>query len=136
MAIAAAARLTIADSSAVLRKPNTGTSQALNKIAPRHEPASPLANLTDGDLTTRWSSGTGQGPGSWVSVDLGSAQEFNQVVMNSGTSPGDYVYFGDPITLNNRLADPGAAAFNSPARTARRIVSTCTLRSSATSCNV
>src|ERR1035437_2356358 len=55
------------------------------------EPASPLANLTDGDLTTRWSSGIGQGPGSWVSVDLGSAQEFNQVVMNSGTSPGDYV---------------------------------------------
>jgi len=55
------------------------------------EPASPLANLTDGDLTTRWSSGMGQGPGSWVSVDLGSAQELNQVVMNAGTSPGDYV---------------------------------------------
>jgi hypothetical protein len=39
MAIAAAARLTIADSSAVLRKPNTGTNQALNKTAPRQEPA-------------------------------------------------------------------------------------------------
>jgi O-glycosyl hydrolase len=55
------------------------------------EAASPLANLTDGNLTTRWSSGMGQGPGSWVGVDLGSAQAFNQVVMNSGTSPGDYV---------------------------------------------
>jgi hypothetical protein len=33
MAIAAGARLTIADSSAVLKKPNTGTSQALNKTA-------------------------------------------------------------------------------------------------------
>src|SRR5664280_2807299 len=39
VAIATAARLTIADSSAVLRKPNTGTNQTLNKIAPRHEPA-------------------------------------------------------------------------------------------------
>ena len=47
--------------------------------------------MIDGDLTTRWSSGTGQGPGTWVSVDLGAAQEFNQVVMNAGTSPGDYV---------------------------------------------
>ena len=36
-------------------------------------------------------SGTGQGPGTWLSVDLGAAQEFNQVVMNAGTSPGDYV---------------------------------------------
>jgi hypothetical protein len=34
MAIAAGARLTIADSSAVLKKPNTGTNQALNKTAP------------------------------------------------------------------------------------------------------
>ena len=33
MAIAAGARFTIADSSAVLRKPNTGTNQALNKTA-------------------------------------------------------------------------------------------------------
>ncbi|MDA0160457.1 discoidin domain-containing protein [Solirubrobacter ginsenosidimutans] len=55
------------------------------------DPASPVANMTDGDLSTRWSSGTGQGPGSWVGIDLGAAQEFNQVVMNSGTSPGDYV---------------------------------------------
>jgi len=55
------------------------------------EVASPLANLTDGDLTTRWSSGQGQGPGTWLSVDLGSAQDFNQVVMNAGTSAGDFV---------------------------------------------
>jgi O-glycosyl hydrolase len=75
---------------------STGVTQDLPRAgwtlaASSSESASSLANLTDGDLTTRWSSGTGQGPGSWVSVDLGSAQEFNQVVMNSGTSPGDYV---------------------------------------------
>jgi O-glycosyl hydrolase len=75
---------------------SSGVSQDLSRAgwtvaASSSESASPLVNLTDGDLTTRWSSGTGQGPGSWVSVDLGSAQEFNQVVMDSGTSPGDYV---------------------------------------------
>ena len=30
----------------------------------------------------------------------------------STTSPGDYVYSGAPIVLNNRLADPGSTAFN------------------------
>jgi len=75
---------------------STGVAQDLPRAgwtlaASSSESATSLANLTDGDLTTRWSSGTGQGPGTWVSVDLGSAQEFNQVVMDSGTSPGDYV---------------------------------------------
>jgi O-glycosyl hydrolase len=55
------------------------------------DPDSPIANMTDGDLTTRWSSGAGQAPGMWVSVDLGSVRQFNQVVLDSGTSPGDYV---------------------------------------------
>jgi hypothetical protein len=30
----------------------------------------------------------------------------------STTSPGDYVYFGAPIVVNNRMADPGSTAFN------------------------
>jgi hypothetical protein len=30
----------------------------------------------------------------------------------STTSPGDYVYLGAPLVLNNRMADPGVAAFN------------------------
>jgi hypothetical protein len=30
----------------------------------------------------------------------------------STTSPGDYVYFGAPLVLNNRMADPGSKAFN------------------------
>jgi hypothetical protein len=74
----------------------SGVSQDLSRAgwtlaASSSETVSPLANLTDGDLTTRWSSGAGQAPGTWLSVDLGSAQDFNQVVMNAGTSPGDYV---------------------------------------------
>jgi len=33
----------------------------------------------------------------------------------STTSPGDYIYTGAPIVLNNRMADPGVAAFNTSA---------------------
>jgi len=75
---------------------SAGVAQNLSRVgwtlaASSSDPASPLVNLTDGDLTTRWSSGAGQVPGMWISVDLGAAQEFNQVVMDAGTSPGDYV---------------------------------------------
>jgi O-glycosyl hydrolase len=75
---------------------SSGAAQDLSRAgwtvaASSSDPASPVANMTDGDLATRWSSGAGQAPGSWVSIDLGAAQEFNQVVMDSGTSPGDYV---------------------------------------------
>ena len=75
---------------------SAGVAQDLSRVgwtlaASSSDPASPLVNMTDGDLTTRWSSGSGQAPGTWISVDLGAAQEFNQVVMDAGTSPGDYV---------------------------------------------
>jgi O-glycosyl hydrolase len=54
------------------------------------EPSGPPSNMIDGDLGTRWSSGAAQTPGASVSIDLGKPQQFNQVVMDSGTSPGDY----------------------------------------------
>jgi hypothetical protein len=86
---------TLADSyGAQLR--SAGVAQNLSRVgwtlaASSSAPDSPLANLTDGDLSTRWSSGTGQAPGMWLSVDLGVAQQFNQIVMDAGTSPGDYI---------------------------------------------
>ncbi len=50
-----------------------------------------FANLVDGDLATRWSSGTGQSVGMSLSVDLGRAQTFDQISLDSGTSVGDYL---------------------------------------------
>jgi O-glycosyl hydrolase len=76
---------------------SSGTPQTLSGAgwtvaASSTDPAGPLANMTDGDLTTRWSSGTGQSVGDmWVSVDLGVSRQFNEIVLDSGTSPGDYV---------------------------------------------
>ncbi|WP_405770740.1 discoidin domain-containing protein [Streptomyces sp. NBC_00080] len=50
---------------------------------------SSTANAFDGDLTTRWTSGTPQASGQWFQLDQGSPQWFNQIVMDVGTSTGD-----------------------------------------------
>ena len=54
------------------------------------EPGGSTANAFDGNLNTRWSSGTGQASGQWFEVDQGSSQWFNQIVMDAGPNTGDY----------------------------------------------
>jgi hypothetical protein len=48
------------------------------------------ANALDGDLTTRWSTGTSQAAGQWFQVDMALANTFNQVVLNCVNSANDY----------------------------------------------
>ena len=48
------------------------------------------ANAIDGNISTRYSSDADQATGMWFQVNLGSAQTFNQIEMNSGGSAGDY----------------------------------------------
>jgi hypothetical protein len=48
------------------------------------------ANAIDGNLATRYSSDAYQAPGMYFQVNLGSAQTFNQVEMNTPNSPTDY----------------------------------------------
>jgi hypothetical protein len=52
--------------------------------------------------------------GGWVLNSVYTYQTGAPINWNNGstTSPGDYVYFGAPIVLNNRMADPGSTAFN------------------------
>src|SRR5487761_1514918 len=47
------------------------------------------ANAIDGNLTTRWSSGTAQAVGNWFQVNMGSAQNFDEVDMEVPNSAGD-----------------------------------------------
>ncbi|GAA3692207.1 hypothetical protein GCM10022204_04450 [Microlunatus aurantiacus] len=54
-------------------------------------PDDPLANLSDGDPATRWSSGEGQDTDMSLTVDLGSAQTFSEVSLDVGASTGDYL---------------------------------------------
>ncbi len=49
------------------------------------------ARMLDGDEETRWSSGTGQAPGQWASLDLGEERTFDQVRLSVGTNIGDYL---------------------------------------------
>jgi O-glycosyl hydrolase len=55
------------------------------------EPGGSIANMTDGNPDTRWSSGHGQTPGDWVQVDLGAPATFSQISLDTGSSTGDYV---------------------------------------------
>jgi F5/8 type C domain/Fibronectin type III domain len=48
------------------------------------------ANAIDGNLSTRFSSDADQAAGMYFQVNMGSAQTFNQIEMNSGASTGDY----------------------------------------------
>jgi hypothetical protein len=52
--------------------------------------------------------------GGWVLNGVYTYQKGAPINWNNGstTSPGDYVYFGAPIVVNNRMADPGSTAFN------------------------
>src|SRR5215469_6138158 len=48
------------------------------------------ANAIDGNISTRFSTGAAQASGQYFQVNMGSSQTFNQIVMNSGGSAGDY----------------------------------------------
>ncbi len=63
------------------------------------------------DLPARWMNGIF---GGWQLNTVYTYQTGAPINWNNGstTSPGDYVYSGDPIVLNNRMADPKVAAFN------------------------
>ncbi|WOP38577.1 discoidin domain-containing protein [Streptomyces sp. Li-HN-5-13] len=51
----------------------------------------PPSKAIDGDPATRWSLGHGMQPGDWFQLDLGSTQTFNQVVLDTTASSGDFV---------------------------------------------
>ncbi len=48
------------------------------------------AHAIDGNTSTRYSSDADQASGMWWQVNMGSAQSFNQIELNSGGSSGDY----------------------------------------------
>jgi glucosylceramidase len=63
----------------------------------------PASNAIDGDPATRWSTGHGMRPGDTFQIDLGSRQTFNQIVLDTTASPGDFprqyqVYVSDDGT--------------------------------------
>jgi O-glycosyl hydrolase len=81
----------------------------------------PPGNAIDGDPATRWSTGHGMQPGDWYQVDLGARRQFNEVVLDTSGSPGDFVrqyqlYVSDDAT------NWGAPIAIGPGRTVTRIL--------------
>jgi len=48
------------------------------------------AQAIDGNLSTRWSTGTLQAKGQYFQIDLGSSQSFSKLVLDTTNSPNDY----------------------------------------------
>ncbi|MFD7153260.1 discoidin domain-containing protein [Kribbella sp. NPDC059898] len=57
--------------------------------------------LIDQDGSTVWQSKAAQTPGQWVQVDLGKAQTFRQVALDSGGNAGDYARDYDVAVSND-----------------------------------
>jgi hypothetical protein len=57
-------------------------------------------NALDGNLTTRWSTGTSQASGQWFQVDMGSPNTFNKLILNAVNSANDYPR-GYQVTVSN-----------------------------------
>jgi hypothetical protein len=90
----------------------------------------PPAKAIDSDAATRWSSGHGMQPGDWFQLDLGSTQTFNQLVLDTSASSGDFarqyeVYTSDDGTTWGKpmATGPGSAVTRIllPTTTARYI---------------
>jgi O-glycosyl hydrolase len=59
------------------------------------------SNAIDGNQGTRWSGGHGMASGDWFQVDMGSAKTFTRVVMDSGSSTGDYARSYQVVVSND-----------------------------------
>lgn len=72
--------------------PRTGWVAAASDVSPYGDVP---GKMLDGNLNTRYSSGTGQHNGLWITVDMGQPQTFDELAMDSGTSAGDYARSAD-----------------------------------------
>ena len=89
------------------------------------------ANVLDGNVDTRWTTGASQTSGQWFQVDMGLARTFNKIVLYSGKSVNDYprgyqvnvstdgVNWGSPVTMG--AGAPTTTPITFPTQTARYI---------------
>ncbi|HTJ79864.1 MAG TPA: discoidin domain-containing protein [Rariglobus sp.] len=76
--------------------------QALNRTgwtASASQPSA-AASVLDGNISTRWTSGSSQVGGEWFQIDTGALHAFTQVVLDAGPTPTDYPR-GYSVTVSN-----------------------------------
>ncbi|WP_327315775.1 discoidin domain-containing protein [Streptomyces sp. NBC_01235] len=107
--------------------PRTGWTATASDTSPYNDGP---ANMLDGNADTRYSSGTGQYDGLWIQVDMGQTQTFDKILLDVGSSIGDYarstdVYVstdGTDWTKVSSMADGQRVELTSfPTQTARYI---------------
>jgi O-glycosyl hydrolase len=64
-------------------------------------PNDALGHMLDGDVSSRYTSGTGQYDGMWVQVDMGAEKTFNKVELDPGSSTDDYARSADVFVSSN-----------------------------------
>lgn len=73
----------------------------------------PPDNAIDGNINTRWSSGTQQTNGMWFQIDLGATTTFRGLVLDAGSSSSDYPRGYQVNVSNDGLNWGGAVATGS-----------------------
>ena len=66
------------------------------------------ANAIDGDIASRWSTGASQANGQWFQVDIGATNTLSQIVLDAGSSSGDYPR-GYRVNVSNDGSNWGSA---------------------------
>jgi hypothetical protein len=96
------------------------------------------AHAIDTAAGTRWSSGAGQAPGQWFEIDMGVAQPFVEIVMDSTGSNTDYAHgyqvfvsndgtnWGSPIASGSPTGPVVTATFGQQTARYVRVVQTST----------
>ncbi|MDP9904664.1 discoidin domain-containing protein [Arthrobacter bambusae] len=77
----------------------TGWTATASDVSPY--PTDVIPNMLDGDTGTRFSSGTGQTNGQWIQVDMGKAQTFDTISLDSASSTGDYARGADVLVSSD-----------------------------------
>ncbi|MGW0473844.1 discoidin domain-containing protein [Streptomyces coeruleorubidus] len=88
----------------------------------------PPSKAIDGDATTRWSLGHGMQPGDWFQVDLGSTQTFDQLVLDTSASSGDFVRQYEVYASDDGTSWGKAIAIGPGSTVARILLPTTTAR--------
>ncbi|TJY38273.1 hypothetical protein E5161_20355 [Cohnella pontilimi] len=88
-----------------------GTGAALNRTgwtAATSPVTGTPANMLDGDMATRWTTGTDMVPGQYVTVDMKSSKTFNKLVLDCTGSNNDYAR-GYQVFVSNDGTNWGSA---------------------------
>jgi hypothetical protein len=67
-------------------------------------------NAIDGNIATRWSTGTAMTPGMWFQVDMKALHSFNQITLDSGGSTNDFARGYQVFVSNDGMSFGNAIA--------------------------